>query len=178
MDARERNALVVCAAVAAFVAAFVVGLWIFHAYLDDEDDQLLGTAPVGLAEGQYQGVCAVVTPPEPDPCDAVNGTLRYGALYAFESAAYHPKWVAANPGEVQRLAAIMATPACSTPSNPQPTVMRTQYGQGLALVMSAIACARHPEAIAWPPLPPAPNPARTDKTPPTAPGPITVTPSG
>lgn len=129
-----------------------------------------------VAPGQYQGVCAVVTPPEPDPCDSVNGTLRFAALGAFERSVYHAKWVASSPGDVGRLSAIMASPACSTPSNPQPQIMRTQYGAALAAVMQAIACARHPEPITWPPLPPPPTAGSTDKTAPTAPGPLTVTP--
>ena len=129
-----------------------------------------------IANTQYQGVCAVVTPPDPDPCDAVNGTLRYTVLGSLERNTYYPKWVAANPGEVARLAVVMATPVCSIPSTPQPQVMFTEYGAALAAIMQAVACARHPEPITWPPLPPALSPTRSDKTPPSAPGPLTVTP--
>lgn len=130
------------------------------------------------ADSQYVGACGLVTPPAPDACDAVNGTLRYSALYAFETAANYRAWVKANPGEVSRLASIMAAPRCSSAPTGLPVVMRTGYGQGLALVMSAVACAKHPEPITWPQLPPAPDPNRTDKQPPSPPGPITATPSG
>jgi len=138
------------------------------------------TYPPGttLADGYVQGVCAPFLPPDVDPCDAVNGTLRYSVLFAIESNVYYPKWVAANPGEVARLNGIMAAPACSVAPTGQPQVMRTQYGASLAGIMSAIACARHPEPITWPPLPPPPNPNRTDKQAPSAPGPVTVAPNG
>lgn len=169
--------------VAAGAAAVLVGAMGFAAA--GASDLVSSTETVTVAvvadtigTEQYQGICAVVTPPDPDPCDAVNGTLRYGALGALERSAYHPKWVAANPGEVARLSVIMAAPVCSVPSTPQPPLMLTQYGAGLAELMRAVACARHPEPIVWPPLPPAPNPNRTDKTPPTAPGPLNVVPGG
>lgn len=139
-----------------------------------------GTYPYGttLAEGWVQGRCAAFLPPEVDPCDAVDGTLRHSALGAFRRGAYHAKWEKANPGEVSRLASIMAAPVCSTPSSPQPAVMLTRYGEGLAHVVRAIACARHNEPVTWPPLDPPLDPNRTDKTPPTAPGPVTVIPGG
>ena len=129
-----------------------------------------------VAEGQYQSVCSVVTPPEPDPCDAVAGTLSFIVLGAIERGPYQAKWVAANPGEVSRLAAVMAAPQCSTFTNPQPQTMLTHYGAALAGIMQAVACARHPEPITWPPLPTALDPNRADKAPPSAPGPIQIGP--
>lgn len=125
---------------------------------------------------QYLGRCAVVTPPAPDPCDAANGTLRYAALYEVQLVPYYAKWTAANPGEVQRLAGLMAAPQCSDAPTGTPSVMLTHYGMLLQRITEAIACAKHPEPIVWPEIPPPPDPNRTDKTPPTAPGPITVGP--
>ena len=129
-----------------------------------------------LAVGDYIGPCSIVTPPEPDPCQAAQLVLRYQLLGNIGNSAYHPKWVVANPGEVLRLATVMAEPRCSTVANPQPQTMRTFYGAALADAVEAYACALGTEAVTWP-VPNAPPLAGAkDKTPPSAPGPILVGP--
>lgn len=167
---RERKARLTAVAVAG-ASLLVAGTVAVGLLLTDDAPE----ARVALTAEQYQGVCVVVTPPEPDPCDAASGVIRYAFFGALVNVPYLEKWQTANPGEVFRLAAIMAAPKCSTPTSPQPQTMRTFFGAALAAAAEAVACARHPEAIGMP----MPNPKPTgtgDRTPPSAPGPITVTP--
>lgn len=128
------------------------------------------------ADTQYLGPCAVVTPPNADPCVAAQQTIRYVLFGAAVNADLFKKWKAANPGEYARLTAHMNAPACSQGAVGQPQDMLTQTGAMFYAAVQAYACALGTEPIAWP----VPNPPRVagakDKTPPSAPGPITVQP--
>lgn len=128
------------------------------------------------ADTQYLGKCAVVTPPNADPCDAVQGTLRYAFFNSLVNADQFIKWKKYAPLDYNRLTAHMNAPACSNGTGLVQD-MKTFMGAALFSVVQAYACALGVEPIAWP----APNPPRaagaTDKTAPSAPGPITVTPN-
>lgn len=137
---------------------------------------ILGPGTTQLAEGQYVGPCSIVTPPDADPCQAAQLVLRYQVFGDLVNTAYFPKWKRANPGELARLKTIMAAPKCSTATNPQPQTLVTFYGAMLGDIVEAYACALGSEPIAFPtPNPPAVA-GSTDKSPPTAPGPVTITP--
>jgi hypothetical protein len=141
-----------------------------------DDDEPRRLAVLELAEGEVQGDCLVVVPPAVDPCEAAQGTLRYVVLGAVVNANQFKAWRTQNPGEWARLNAHMAAPACSVAPVGQPQDMRTFYGAALYGVVQAYACARGTEPLTWPPANPPLDPNRADKTPPTAPGPLTVTP--
>lgn len=143
------------------------------------------TVPVGSLMGQ----CAVVTPPQTDPCQEASMILQYVVLNELGKGVYHPKWVKDNPGENARLNAHLASPLCNGgPGAGLPQDMKTHYGAALFAITQAIAClpqgppnqqgqpiqVREPlkMGVPDPPL----DPGRSDKTPPTAPGPIHVTP--
>lgn len=142
----------------------------------ESDVTFVGPGTTELLPGQYVGPCSIVTPPEPDPCQAAQLVLRYQVLGNVVNTTYHPKWVAANPGEMQRLAALMAAPRCSTPTAPQPQTMRTFYGAMLGDVIEAYACALGTEPVTWPAANPPPLAGAKDKTAPSAPGPIVIGP--
>lgn len=133
------------------------------------------TVATTLAPGQYIGTCTTVTPPEPDPCEAAQGVIRYQFFGALVNATVFNNWKKSSPGDYQRLNTLMLAPKCSTPANPQPQIMVTFFGAALADAIEAYACARGYEPIAWP----APNPkpiSTGDTKAPTAPGPVIVTP--
>lgn len=141
------------------------------------DDEVQPLASATLAPGDVQGPCAVVTPPAVDPCLAAQLTLRYVVLGAFVNANQFKTWRSQNPGEYARLNAHMATPACSSGAVGLPQDMRTFYGAALYAVTQAYACALGTEPLTWPQANPPLDPKRADKTPPSAPGPLTVTPT-
>lgn len=127
---------------------------------------------LALSEGQYLGPCSIVTPPEPDPCEAAQGTLRYHFWAGMVNADQFKKWKQSAPKDYLRLQTLMAAPMCSTPAHPQPQIMVTKMGAALAATVGAYACAKGTEPIVLP----TPNPivTGTDKIPPSAPGAITV----
>src|SRR5574343_1247759 len=102
---------------------------------------VVGPGTTELQEGQYAGPCSIVTPPEPDPCEAAQGTLRYSFWGNMVNAAYFKKWRQGSPGDYGRLLGLMAAPICSTPAHPQPQTMRTPQGAALAAAVQAYACA-------------------------------------
>lgn len=128
------------------------------------------------ADSQYVGLCGIVTPPDPDRCDAAQGTLRYSMFGSLVNAIQFNKWKQKSPRDYERLTLLMGAPHCSVPSNPQPQIMVTPLGAALASAVQAYACAGGTEPIVWPPPNPPLDPNRADKTPPTAPGPIQVQP--
>ena len=128
------------------------------------------------ADTQYVGKCGLVTPPDPDHCDAVQGTLRYSFFMSLVNSIQFNKWKQKSPKDYQRLSGLMAAPECSVPSNPQPQIMVTPLGAALASAVQAYACALGEEPVTWPAANPPLDPNRSDKKPPTAPGPIQVTP--
>lgn len=128
------------------------------------------------ADTQYVGECGIVTPPDPDACDAVRGTIRYSMFQSLVNAIQFNKWKQKSPKDYERLSILMSAPKCSVPSNPQPQIMVTPLGAALASAVQAYACAHGMDAITWPAPYPALDPNRADKTPPTAPGPLQVTP--
>lgn len=143
----------------------------------------IGTAPtpapaprLELTADQYQGKCSVVTPPQPDPCDAAALTISGSFMYSMVNAQLYKNWAKANPGEVQRLAAIMAAPVCSTPATPVDPTMVTPFGNALAAAFMAYACALGTEPLVWPAPNPPLDPKRSDKTPPSAPTGLQLTP--
>lgn len=144
--------------------------------VDDTEQAPPRAIRLALTADQVQGPCAVITPPQPDPCEAASGILAGPFLYDIVNAQLYKNWVAANPGEVQRLAAIMAAPVCSTPATPVDPTMRTYFGSALAMAFMAYACAYGSEPLVWPAPNPPLDPKRSDKTPPSAPSGLTVTP--
>lgn len=164
------------------VAGFTVGILASRSNSSDEQPRAIAELNVTTvtttydADTQYIGKCGLVTPPDPDRCDAVQGAIRYSMLGSLVNADQFKKWTQSAPNDYQRLTTLMAAPKCSIPSSPQPQIMVTFMGAALASAVQAYACALGTEPIVWP----APNPPRTagskDKTAPTAPGPITVTP--
>lgn len=128
-----------------------------------------------LAEGQYVGPCSIVTPPEPDPCEAAQGQIRYAMLGELVNAIPYKNWRKGAPIDAARLDALMLNPQCPTASNPQPQTLRTFMGAAIGAALQAYACAKGTGPITWP----APNPppvAGSDTQAPTPPGPVTVTP--
>lgn len=153
-----------------------------HRGLTDTNGQIIGpdTVTTVVPEGSFVGQCAVVTPPVGDPCEVVGQMLQYSLLMEVGATAYHKKWMQDNPGEVARLNAHLANPQCILGNQGPVQDMKTHWGAALYLVTQAIACLpkdpRNPRPALEIPIPPALDPKRKDKTPPTAPGPITVTP--
>jgi hypothetical protein len=152
---------------------------------DDNEPQRLGAVYAANvttvtttydADTQYVGKCGIVTPPDPDACDAVQGTLRYSFWGSMVNSIQFNKWKQKSPKDYQRLLGLMASPQCSVPSNPQPQIMVTPLGAALANVVQAYNCAHGIEPIALPAANPPLDPNRADKQPPTAPGPLQVTP--
>jgi hypothetical protein len=128
-----------------------------------------------LAEGQYVGPCSIVTPPEPDPCEAAQGAIRYSMLGELVNAVPYKNWRKGAPLDAARLDAYLQNPQCSTPSNPQPQTMRTFMGAAIAAALQAYACAKGVGPVTWPePNPPAASGSDTQA--PTPPGPVTVEP--
>jgi hypothetical protein len=123
---------------------------------------------------QVAGPCAITTPPSVDPCLAAQGTLRYSFWSSLVNATIFNTWRSQNPGEWTRLQAHMAAPACSSGGVGQIQDMKTALGAALYSEVQAYNCALGTEPITLP----APNPPRLpgakDKTPPSAPGPITA----
>jgi len=140
------------------------------------------------SDTQYLGKCAVVTPPGSDPCDAAQGTLKYSFWGSTVNASTFQNWKKANPGEWARmcsgpiaadksqtcLTGHMATPMCSVGPVGQPQDMITKYGAALYAETSAYACALGVGPINLPAPNAPPLAGAKDKTPPTAPGPITA----
>lgn len=141
-----------------------------------EPETFVGPGVAELAPGQYVGPCSIVTPPEPDPCEAAQLAIRYQFFAALVNAEPYKRWAKGAPGDVSRLAAQYAAPRCSTPANPQPQTMKTRLGEAIGNAVEAYACALGTEPIVLPA--PDPPPTGTDRSAPTAPGPITVAPGG
>lgn len=139
---------------------------------------IIGPGATSLAEGQYVGPCSIVTPPEPDPCEAAQHQIRYPFLGQLVNAKPFKSWVKGAPNDYARLTAYMQAPICSTATNPQPQPMTTFMGAAIGDAVEAIACARGVGPVVWPAPNPPPVPGSTDITPPGAPGPVTVTPGG
>lgn len=126
------------------------------------------------ADTQYLGVCGdVVTPPTAGTCETIQGILRYQFFGRLVNANQFKVWKSQNPGELSRITAHMQAPLCGSGANPD---MKTYYGQFIADVVEAYACAKGTAPIAWPTPFPALDPKRADKTPPTPPTGLTVTP--
>jgi hypothetical protein len=117
---------------------------------------------------------AGVVAPEPDPCAAAQGAIADVMLRNLINAKTVSNWRRDNPGEWTRLTTFMQTPNCPTPANSAQPSMRTRLGGALVNAIQAYACARGTGPLVFP----APDPAPTgpDKTPPSQPGPVTVTP--
>lgn len=136
----------------------------------------VGPGTTDLQPGQYVGPCSIVTPPASDPCDAAQLVLRYQFWGALVNAALFKQWVKGSPKDYQRLLTLLAAPKCSTATDPQPQIMVTRTGEALGNAVEAYACALGVEPIILPA--PDPAPTGTDKTAPTAPGPVEIVPSG
>jgi hypothetical protein len=128
--------------------------------------------------GEYIGPCSIVTPPEPDPCQAAQLVLRYQFFGHMVNADQYKIWRKGAPGDRARLDTLLATPKCSTASNPQPQIMVTKFGAALADVVEAYACALGTEPITLPVPNPPLDPTRSDKTSPTPPSDLTIPPTG
>lgn len=152
---------------------------------DDGESRRTGVAELNVTtitttydlDTQYVGKCGIVTPPTPDVCDAVQGTLRYSFFSSLVNADNFKKWKSSSPGDYQRLTAHMQAPACSAAPVGLMQDMRTALGAALASVVQAYACAKGTEPIVWPSPNPPPLAGSKDKTPPMPPGPITATPT-
>lgn len=166
-----KQLLAVGAATAALVGGVVAGSTVAD-ITPPESVTFVGPGTAELQPGQYVGPCSIVTPPEPDPCEAAQLVLRHSFWGEMVNAAYFKKWKQGSPGDYGRLLALMAAPICSTPAHPQPQTMRTPQGAALANVIEAYACALGAEPIAMPAA--NPKPTGTDRTPPSAPGPLQV----
>lgn len=127
---------------------------------------------------QYLGPCAVVSPPTADPCQAAQGMLSHSFWGNMVNAKPFKNWRRDSPGDYQRLLGWLAAPRCSNAPTGLAMNMVTFYGAALVNTVWAYACALGTEPIALPAPNPAPAPGATDKTPPSAPGPITVVPGG
>lgn len=177
MDSKSKTGIAIAAgASAVLLAAGVLGS---NQLSEDSMSAELNVTTVTTtydADTQYVGKCGIVTPPDPDACDAVQGTLRYSMFQSLVNAIQFNKWKQKSPKDYERLTLLMGAPRCSVPSNPQPQIMVTPLGAALASAVQAYACAHGMEAITWPAAYPALDPNRADKTPPTAPGPLQVTP--
>lgn len=176
-------------------AVVLFGAGIFGAYKLNNDSQNYSVSnpnSYGLnittytgtydADTQYLGRCAVVTPPTPDPCDSTRGTLEFTFWAKVVNASQFKSWRKQNPGEYARLNAHMANPVCPSGGVGPTQDMLTYYGGYLYDVVIAYACVAGAGGgtiapLVWPQANAALDPNRTDKTPPTAPGPITVTPN-
>ena len=147
------------------------------------------TVEITVPVDSFLGQCGVVTPPNGDPCEVSSQILQYFVLDELGKAAYHAKWVKDNPGENARLNAHLANPQCGSGATGLVQDMRTHYGAALFAITQAIACLPqgppnqqgqpiHPRQLPLkmgvpdPPL----DPNRSDKTPPSPPGPITISP--
>jgi len=132
------------------------------------------------ADTQYVGRCHIVTPPTSDYCEAAEGTIRYPFFAQLVNASNFKSWKKSSPGDYARLTAHMNAPRCPTPvGNVQD--MKTPLGAAFYNVVEAYACAASAnggtiEPLTWPAPATTLDPNRTDKTPPTAPGPLTVAP--
>ena len=156
------------------------------------DGSIIGpdSRTITIPEGSFLGQCTVVTPPISDPCEQAAQLVQYVALNELGKGVYHAKWVKDNPGENARLLAHLANPQCGKGVGLVQD-MKTHYGAALFALTQVWACLPqgpprfngdptpiHPRELPLrmgvpdPPL----DPKRTDKTPPTAPGPITVQP--
>lgn len=179
-----------------FLAGFVLAAMFFGSgALADigTDGSTVGPATVTVTVpiDSFLGQCAVVNPlVAGDPCETAAQIIQYVVLDELGKGAYHAKWVKDNPGENARLLAHLANPKCATGTVGLVQDMKTHYGAALFALTQAWAClpmgppkadgtgAIHPRELPLkmgvpdPPL----DPKRGDKTPPTAPGPITVSP--
>lgn len=175
------NAKVVAPIAAAAVAVGLMSTGAVSEYgtgKSEPDVMLVTLPPQALQEGQYIGPCSVVTPPDPDPCEAAQGMLRYAFLGELVNSIQFNKWKNGSPKDYARLNAIMSDPKCPKASDPQPQTMVTPFGAAIADAVQAYACALGTEPVTWPAPNPPLDPNRKDKKPPTAPGPIQVTPNG
>ena len=190
----RRESLIPVIGIVVVTVVFVFGLALAFALRDSEPEVFVPTdvslsppPPVPLAlniqthsvtydaDTQYVGKCSIVTPPKSDPCDAAQGILRYAFFGNLVNANQFKTWKRQNPGEYARLTAKMNAPMCGSGTG-LPQDMLTFYGSFIANVIEAYACALGVEPITWPTPNPPRLPGATDKKPPTAPGPITVTP--
>ena len=156
--------------------ALAVGALVGGAAVNEQEDSSAPVQAMALQPGESQGPCSVFVPPSVDPCVAAQLTLRDVVLGAFVNASQFKTWRNQNPGEWSRLNAHMAAPACSMAPVGLPQDMLTFYGAALYGITQAYACARGVGPLTWPPANPPLDPKRADKTPPSAPGPITVGP--
>jgi hypothetical protein len=117
---------------------------------------------------------AGVVAPEPDPCAAAQGAIADVMLRNLINAKTVSNWRRDNPGEWTRLTGFMLAPNCPTPANLAQPSMRTRLGSALVNAIQAYACARGTGPLVFPD--PDPAPTGSDKTPPTQPGPVTVSP--
>jgi len=146
------------------------------------------------ADTQYLGKCSVVTPPKADPCDAAAGMIRYSFWDSLVNATLYKNWAKANPGELARMCVMgsitdpanptgpplkvcvsghMATPLCGNGTGLVQD-MKTQFGAALFAAVQTYACALGNGPMAIPTASPPPLAGASDKTPPSAPGPITA----
>lgn len=140
---------------------------------------LLLAAPAASAAapgdpGYVDGPCGGSIAPEPDPCLAAQGVVRYTFVSHIVNAQTFKNWKRDNPGELARLTTFMAAPTCPTPKNPAAPLMKTMLGAALVNVIQVYACVLGVDPVVLP----APNPPPTgkDKTSPSMPGAVTVTP--
>ena len=138
--------------------------------------ETVSVVPDTIADNQYQGPCSVVTPPEPDPCEAAQGQIRYSMLGHLVNATPYKNWRKGAPLDAARLDALMANPQCPTATNPQPQTLQTFMGAAIGAAINAYACAKGTGPLTWPAPNPSPASGSTDKTPPTPPGPVQVSP--
>lgn len=124
-----------------------------------------------LQPGQYLGPCSVVTPPTPDPCDAVATGLAPGMWSGFINATTTKNWIKGSPKDWARLQAFAAAPSTSAPA------MSTFLGQWAVYILQMRAYV--PGGLVGGTFP-APNPPldpnRADKTPPSAPSNLQIVP--
>lgn len=144
-----------------------------------------------LAPGQVQGPCGAYTPPAVDNCTAGQGYLGHAFWDSLTSASIYQNWKKSNPGEAARLctgpinqttnvqtctSGLMSSPTCPTSGTGQAQTMVTNFGAALANIPIAFACAYGFGPMVLPPPVAPPTKGAADKTPPTAPGPITINP--
>lgn len=145
--------------------------------MSSTDTVTVATFADTIADNQYQGTCVVVTPPEPDPCDAAQGQIKYSMLGHLVNAIPYKNWRKGAPQDAARIDAVLANPQCPTANNPQPQTLTTFMGAAIADAVKAYACARGTGPITWPAPNPPPDSTNSDKKAPTPPGPLTVKPS-
>lgn len=116
-----------------------------------------------------EGDCGGSISPEPDPCEAAQGTIRNAFLMNFVNTSGYKAWKRDSPGEVQRLKEYMTAPSCPTPSNLGniPT-MNSRLGMALVNLFQGYACAKGLGPIDLPD-PISLDPKRKDKVAPTVP---------